>query len=306
MERAKVISILLVIGLVVGITAGAAYSGDNFRPVVSALEKADAVVGITNIVSDYCRGYDKKDIDLLMSVWADDAHVVWTDAKWDLKGKAAIKDAYMKSMAAWSNSRHNVYNWNIKVKANTATSTHYWAWHADDSKGTKWAGEGSYEREFVKDNGTWKIKYQKIIMDWFKPQDPQAIQEIKNTVADYCRGYDKKDIDLLMSVWADDAHVVWTDAKWDLKGKAAIKDAYMKSMAAWSNSRHNVYNWYIKVKANTATSTQYWSWHADNSKGNTWAGEGGYEREFVKENGAWKIKYQKITQDWFKQVTGGS
>ncbi len=34
--------------------------------------------------------------------------------------------------------------------------------------------------------------------------------------------------------------------------------------------------------------------------------EGAETWEFVKENGAWKIKYQKITQDWFKQVTGGS
>ncbi len=168
MRKAKVISVLLAIGLVVGITAGAAYSGDNLKPVVSALEKTDAVVGITNTVSDYCRGYDKKDIDLLMSVWADDAHVVWTDVKWDLKGKAAIRAAYEKSMAAWSNSRHNVYNWYIKVKANTATSTQYWSWHADNSKGNTWAGEGGYEREFVKENGAWKIKYQKITQDWFK------------------------------------------------------------------------------------------------------------------------------------------
>ena len=52
-----------------------------------------------------------------------------------------------------------------------------------------------------------------------------AIQAIKNVVADYCNGFDNKDIDLLMSVWADDANVVWTDVKWDLKGKAEIRKA---------------------------------------------------------------------------------
>jgi ketosteroid isomerase-like protein len=168
MLKSKVASLLLAIGLVLAIITGTAYSGEPFKPVALALERADAVVGIQNTVSHYCRGYDKKDIDLLMSAFAEDAHVVWTDVNWDLRGKDQIRAAYEKSMAAWSNSRHNVYNWNIKVNGNTAASTHYWAWHADDKEGTTWAGEGSYEREFVKNNGAWKIKYQKIIQDWFK------------------------------------------------------------------------------------------------------------------------------------------
>jgi hypothetical protein len=105
-----------------------------------------------------------------------------------------------------------------------------------------------------------------------------------------------------MSVWADDARVVWKDVEWDLKGKAEIKDAYAKSMAAWSKSRHNVYNWDIDVKGNTAKSTHYWAWHAENKDGKTFAGEGSYSREFVKQGGAWKIKFQEIFQEWFGQA----
>jgi ketosteroid isomerase-like protein len=297
--RSKRIRLILVgLALVVGIAVG---SGVVYTSQLTwAADSADAAVAIKNTVAKYCRGYDYKDLDLLMSVWADDANVVWKDIGWDLKGKAAIKEGYTASMAAWSNSRHNVYNWDIEVSGDTAKSQHYWAWHADDKEGTTWAGEGRYYREFIKQGDVWKIKFQEIFQDRFAPQNQaEAIQQIKNVVANYCRGYDYKDLDLLMSVWADDANVVWKDVNWDLKGKAAIKEGYTASMNAWSKSRHNVYNWDIDVNGNAAKSNHCWAWHAENAEGKTFAGEGRYYREFVKQGGVWKIKFQEIFQDWF-------
>ena len=273
--------------------------GESMEERIKRALKGEAIQEIQNRATEYCIGCDEKDMDLLMSIYAEDAHVVWKDLGWDLHGKAEIRKTYAETLAAYQGTRHKIYNPKIVVEGDRATATHYVDVQAADAEGTTWLSEGSYHREFIKEDGTWRVKYQETFQKSIQIMNPaDVVHEIQNVVTDYSDGSDDKDIERVMSTIAEDAHVVWEEAGQDLKGKDEIRKAFEQEMVDWSNSKHKIYNWHIKVEGNTATSTHSVDWHADDREGTTYALEGRYYREFVKEDGAWKIKFQSVKQDF--------
>lgn len=129
------------------------------------------------------------------------------------------------------------------------------------------------------------------------------VEQALNTVAVYSFGVDGKDIDKVMGVFTDDAHVVCKEWGWDARGKEEVRNLYLDIIKTWDEGRHNPYNFYFEVKGDKLTSTHYWYWHAkDAATGAYFAGEGKYDREFVQEDGVWKIRYQEIIPEWFQEV----
>jgi uncharacterized protein (TIGR02246 family) len=85
------------------------------------LDRIEAHESIRRLVAEYCRGFDKRDIDRFMSVWADDA--VWSAGPGhEVTGHGSIRETAEGLWGQFSATHHWSTNSVIDVDGDQATA----------------------------------------------------------------------------------------------------------------------------------------------------------------------------------------
>jgi len=118
-------------------------------------------------------------------------------------------------------------------------------------------------------------------------------QLIMDQIYTYCWGQDHDDLDMVMSIFTDDLHFEFGDAKIDGRENFSKQWITKYVIGTLLHMRHIVTNTVIEFEGEEkAKSKSYWSFnsgHKEHEKeGVTERGEGKYYLKWRKENGEWK------------------
>ena len=135
---------------------------------VPSLEDMADRLAITEVIHLYARGVDRADADILKSTCWDDAEVDYGG----YKGPAhAFLEALPTGLKNFVNTQHQISNLLIELDGSQARSECYLTAHhrrPDDSEMTY---IGRYLDHLEKRDGTWKLKFRKIVMTWHQDAD---------------------------------------------------------------------------------------------------------------------------------------
>lgn len=124
-----------------------------------------------DLVSDYCHGFDRRDLDRFMAIW-------WPDAVWeigppfgDFQGAPEISRAVTDILwPAWLQSNH--YTTNLRVRFEGADVA-YGVCDVDcigtTSDQQAQTVAATYDDRFERRYGVWKIARRKVTMHHFSP-----------------------------------------------------------------------------------------------------------------------------------------
>ena len=114
---------------------------------------------ITQLLIDYGRHLDSRDLAAYASLFATDGE--WVGGFGTVKGRTEIKSFMEKSLGTGpnrNNSFHIMSNFAITVKGDTATAWSRWTFVTPGANGATIAQAGRYDDTFVRENGAWKFK----------------------------------------------------------------------------------------------------------------------------------------------------
>jgi len=135
------------------------------------IDQLESRFAFHDLVSDYCHGFDKRDINRFMNIW-------WPDAVWEVgppfgnfEGATAIKGAVTDILwPAWLQSTHFTTNLHISFVssdvANGVCDVDCIGTTADEQAQTVAA---TYTDRFERRNGVWKIANRHVKMHHFNP-----------------------------------------------------------------------------------------------------------------------------------------
>lgn len=135
------------------------------------IDQLESRFAFRDLVSDYCHGFDKRDINRFMNIW-------WPDAVWEIgppfgnfAGQSEIKRAVTDILwPAWLASTH--FTTNLRVEFDGADKAHGMCdvdcigTTADQQAQTVAA---TYTDRFERRNGVWKIANRHVKMHHFNP-----------------------------------------------------------------------------------------------------------------------------------------
>jgi uncharacterized protein (TIGR02246 family) len=125
---------------------------------------------IAQLLIDYGRHLDSRDLAAYASLFAADGE--WVGGFGTVKGRDNIKAFMEKSLGTGpnrNNSYHIMSNFEITVKADTATAWSRWTFVTPGSQGATIAQAGRYDDTFVRENGVWKFKRRTASNDTVAP-----------------------------------------------------------------------------------------------------------------------------------------
>ncbi|MEW1739963.1 nuclear transport factor 2 family protein [Nocardia beijingensis] len=119
------------------------------------------------------------------------------------------------------------------------------------------------------------------------------IEEIKTLMAKYCHGIDKKDPDTFLSIWAADADYLLP--RGEGHGIDGVRELVEKVWRQVPQCHHHITNPVIEVQGRSATAKTDVFYFRLTADGSHQLLSGGYDFEFVVEDGAWKIRKLEFT-----------
>jgi len=122
-------------------------------------------------------------------------------------------------------------------------------------------------------------------------------QAIRDCLATYCRGVDRLDRELLLSVYHEDAiddHGVFVGSREEFADWALGLHAQMQH-----STQHIITNHSCELDGDVAHSETYWMFASMNKQGAALTLSGGrYIDRFERRNGRWAIALRKCIADW--------
>lgn len=120
---------------------------------------------IREVVTNYCRGVDRMDKDLLFSCYHPDAIDDHGFFVGDREAFWAFVNRYHNN--AQATHQHIITNHSCTLEGNTAHTESYWLFAAIDAKDFSLSlGGGRYIDRMEKRNGEWRIAARKCIAEW--------------------------------------------------------------------------------------------------------------------------------------------
>lgn len=157
---AKSAKITMIAGVaLVGCLALAAPSAAQSPSVETRLKQLEDKEQIAQVLIDYGRHLDSRDLAAYASLFATDGE--WVGGFGTVKGRSEIKAFMEKSLGTGpnrGNSYHIMSNFVITVKGDTATAWSRWTFVTPGASGATIAQAGRYDDTFVRENGSWKFK----------------------------------------------------------------------------------------------------------------------------------------------------
>lgn len=127
---------------------------DPLTALTARVERLEAVAAITALSADYCRGADRRDLPLFLSVWADDA--VWqVSEEMAFRGRDEIAAAIAKQWESTKHAHHWTSNPTITVDGDSAEARFDVQTEVQLLDGGWLRIAGEYEDRYMKRDGRW-------------------------------------------------------------------------------------------------------------------------------------------------------
>lgn len=132
------------------------------------VNRLESILEISRLSANYCRGADRRDLDLFLSVWAPDAvwaprdNVVYT-------GIDQIAEAIEMQWRSVKRARHRTSNAAIEADGDFATGRFDVEAEIELPDGSWVAAAGQYSDIFRRSNGRWLISERQVVIDWEYP-----------------------------------------------------------------------------------------------------------------------------------------
>ncbi|MFT3660995.1 MAG: nuclear transport factor 2 family protein [Gordonia sp. (in: high G+C Gram-positive bacteria)] len=114
------------------------------------------------------------------------------------------------------------------------------------------------------------------------------VAEIKQLMSKYCRGIDRHDEELFMSIWSDDAEYILP--RGEGTGIDGVRDLVRKVWTQVARCHHHITNPIIETDGDTASATTDVFYFRLTADGVNCLLSGGYSFEFVRVDGDWKVR----------------
>ncbi len=113
---------------------------------------------IRRVMVRYARGVDRRDYDLLASVWAHDAYTEYPDAGRGISGREAIMEWLKETLEQFQATMHFIGNQTVDLKGDKASvETYAVAYHRLGGGDRDWTIWVRYQTEFERRDGEWLI-----------------------------------------------------------------------------------------------------------------------------------------------------
>ena len=169
MRRTRRLVILVVAGCSLSVAAAAAQTG----PVEARLRALEDKEQIAQLLIDYGRHLDSRDLAAYAALFANDGE--WIGGFGKVAGRANIQAFMEKSLGTGPNrggSYHIMSNFVIAVKGDTAAAWSRWTFVTPGERGATIAQAGRYDDMLVRENGAWKFKRRVASNDTAPPAAP--------------------------------------------------------------------------------------------------------------------------------------
>lgn len=123
----------------------------------------------------------------------------------------------------------------------------------------------------------------------------ENLQFIRNVLAQYCRALDARDIEMMSSLFCQDAKLSVIPWSLEFRGHTAVIEFFDQYFHSdWKNPRHYYANEYIEADGDGYRSFSYF--HETIERGSdSIIGWGTWEDRFALEEGRWKFKEKVVT-----------
>ena len=134
------------------------------------LERFESERELTRLVYNYCHGLDRRDANLFLSIWHDDARYTTNSPFGNYTGKTEIKRALTEKLwPAFAHGHHWTVNLVIDIDGDEAKALSNFTFQGEAADGTAMVVAGTYHDEFARRNGCWGITCRRIETHHFAP-----------------------------------------------------------------------------------------------------------------------------------------
>jgi ketosteroid isomerase-like protein len=120
---------------------------------------------IVDVVNTYCRAVDRRDRELLMSVYHPDAiddHGVMVGSREDMYEWGRLRD----EAGTLEATLHHITSHTCEIDGDTAHAESYYLYTAPLVDGPVWIASGRYIDRLARVNGKWKIAVRYCLVEW--------------------------------------------------------------------------------------------------------------------------------------------
>jgi ketosteroid isomerase-like protein len=142
-------------------------------PKRSRLEQAIDTVEIRDVLTRYCRGFERGDVDLAASAYHEDA----TENHGPFKGKARdFLNFMLPILATYEVSIRHITNVSLEFDGDTALSeASFFAILRESGSAVDDSCAGRYFDRFERRNGEWRIAARLAVIDWWRREPRNAL-----------------------------------------------------------------------------------------------------------------------------------
>jgi len=138
--------------------------------VATRLELLETERELTRLVYNYCHGIDRRDINLFLSIWHDDAVYDTNSPFGTYTGTAEIEQGVTGKMwPTFKYGNHWTHNFVVELAGDEAKGLSNFSFQGVLTDGTAIVVSGTYHDEFVRRNDTWRISRRFIETFHFAP-----------------------------------------------------------------------------------------------------------------------------------------
>ncbi len=147
---------------------------------LTRIDQLESRNAMRDLVSDYCHGFDKRDIDRFMAIW-------WPDCVWDVgpvfgvfESHDGIKRCLDEVLFPFWRETHHLTT-NLRITFDDADNAQgvcdVDCMGADHEQQKLWVIGASYYDHFQRRDGVWRIKTRRVVMHYFNDVPGAAMSQ---------------------------------------------------------------------------------------------------------------------------------
>ena len=134
------------------------------------IDRIESQFELHRLVSEYCHGVDKHDLDRFLDIWHDDA--VWEIGPpfGDFTGKSEIRRALVELIwPAWRETHHWTTNLVVEIDGDRAHGVCDVNCNGANPEDVALLVSATYTDDFERRDGRWRIAKRNVVIHYFSP-----------------------------------------------------------------------------------------------------------------------------------------